>query len=188
MKRIDLDKLDRIFPGAHFDLAFGCAEPGYDDKPVIMADWNHVPNVVFSRLESLGYACEWSDEWTPCSECGKAVRTSPDSYNWQPAYIIQDGDLLCLDCVDAQAYYESIENRPDVAASNEFTYKYPIEDYGYTRVNDDAYTNGLHPGQNDDPKQILGDLLSNDPEGRFVFTLDYTSQFEVGFSVYRKVV
>src|SRR5690606_13431262 len=117
------------------------------------------------------------------------IRTSPDSYSWQPAYIIMhECELLCLECADPAEYYASIENAADKAASNEFTYKYPAEDYGYTRVNDDAYTNGFHPGQNDDPKQILGRLLSDDPEGRFVFTLDYTSQFEVGFSVYRKVV
>lgn len=188
MKHIDLNKLDRIFPGAHFEYAHGCNEPGYDDKPVLLADWHHVPDVVFNRLESLGYACEWLDEWTTCSECGKAVRTSPNSYSWSSAYVIQDGDLLCLDCVDAQAYYESIENAADKAASNEFTYKYPAENYGYTRVNDDAYTNGFHPGQNDDPKQILAALLSSDPTGRYIFVIEYTSQFEIGFSVYRKDV
>ncbi len=182
-----LYRLDRIFPNAYFSFAPGCKEPGYDDKPVIMADWNKVPKHVFDKLESLGYACEWLDEWATCAECNKAVRTSPNSYDWTSAYVIQDGDLLCLDCVDAQAYYESIENRSDVAASNEFAHHYKPEDYGYVKVNEDHYINGLH-GIVDDPKQILGDLLSDDPEGRFVFTLDYTSQFEVGFSVYRKVV
>src|SRR5690606_14129584 len=130
---------------------------------------------VFNKLESLGYSCEWSDEWSTCSECGKAVRTSPDSYSWQPAYIIMhECELLCLECADPAEYYASIENAADKAASNEFTYKYPAENYGYTRVNEDHYINGLHSIV-DDPRQILGDLLSNDPGGRFVFTLDYTS-------------
>ena len=86
MKHVNLDKLSKIFPKAYFDCAVGCAEPGYDDKPVLLANWNHVPNVVFDRLEALGYACEWYDAWATCSECGKAVRTSPNSYSWQKAY------------------------------------------------------------------------------------------------------
>lgn len=186
---LHIDRLDRIYPKAYFEYAHGCNEPGYDDKPVILADWNQVPNTVFNRLESLGYACEWLDEWSTCGKCGKAVRTSPNSYDWQPSYIIMDEcEILCLECADPDEYYESIENTPGKAASNEFAYKYPIEDYGYTQVNDDAYTNGLHPGQNDDPKKILSGLLSNDPTGRYIFALDYTSQFEIGFSVYRKEV
>lgn len=186
---LHIDRLDRIYPSAYFGYAHGCNEPGYDDKPVLLANWNHVPPHVFDKLEELGYSCEWSDEWATCCECGKAVRTSPNSYDWQPSYIIMhECELLCLECADPDEYYESIENTPSKAASNGFAYKYPIEDYGYTQVNDDAYTNGFHPGQNDDPKKILSDLLSNDPAGRYIFTLDYTSQFEIGFSVYRKDV
>ena len=184
---LHIDRLDRIYPKAYFEYAHGCNEPGYDDKPVLLANWNHVPPHVFDKLESLGYSCEWSDEWATCCECGKAVRTSPNSYDWQPSYIIMhECELLCLECADPVEYYESIENTPGKAASNEFAYKYPIENYGYTQVNDDAYTNGLYPGHNDDPKKILSDLLSNDPTGRYIFALDYTSQFEIGFSVYRK--
>lgn len=182
---LHIDRLDRIYPKAYFEYAHGCNEPGYDDNPVILADWNHVPRHVFDKLESLGYSCEWSDEWSTCNKCGKAVRRCPNSYDWQPSYIIQHGDLLCLDCVNPDEYYESIENRPDVSASNEFTHRYNPEDHGYVKVNEDHYINGLH-GQNDDPKKILSDLLSNDPTGRYIFTLDYTSQFEIGFSVYRK--
>lgn len=182
---LHIDRLDRIYPNAYFGYAHGCNEPGYDDKPVLLANWNHVPPHVFDKLESLGYSCEWSDEWATCSDCGKAVRTSPNSYDWTSAYVIQDGDLLCLECVDAQAFYESIENRPRAGASNEFTYRHNPEDHGYVKVNEDHYISGWH-GRVDDPKKILSDLLSDDPTGRYIFALDYTSQFEIGFSVYRK--
>ncbi len=62
MKHVNLEKLDKIYPNAYFEFYAGCNEPGYDDKPRIIADWNHVPNHVFDKIESLGYACEWSDE------------------------------------------------------------------------------------------------------------------------------
>ena len=41
----------------------GCCEPSYNDKPVIKADWNNIPNKVYKALEFMGYACEWEDEW-----------------------------------------------------------------------------------------------------------------------------
>lgn len=41
---------------------------------------------------------EWSDEWSGCSECNKAVRTEPTGYCWEPAYKFVDGEFLCLKC------------------------------------------------------------------------------------------
>lgn len=187
MRKINLDRLDKVFPNAYFQAANGCAETGYDDKPVIMADWNHVRPGVFEKIEALGFACEWGDEWATCTGCGKAVRTSPNSYDWQRSYVIYEGELLCLDCVNPSEYVESLHNNTDAALTNEFTHKYPLEDYGYEQVNEESFTNGMHPGHNDSPTGILNALLRDNPDGLYVFALDYTNQFEAGFSVYRKV-
>ena len=76
------------------------AEPGYH-KPkqgILFADWNCFPTNLDTILERLGFAVEWSDEWSTCNNCNKAFRTSPDSYCWKPAYKEIDGDILCLDC------------------------------------------------------------------------------------------
>lgn len=185
MKHVNLEKLDKIYPNAYFEFYAGCNEPGYDDKPMILADWNHVPNHVFDKIESLGYACEWSDEWTSCSECGKGIRTIGDSYEWSPAYQLGDGEILCLDCIDPSDYYESLENDPKRAVTTEIAHKYPPDDYGYALVTDD-YVNGFHPGQNDNPKTILKAALEKSPQDRFLFVISYTSQFELGFALYRK--
>lgn len=79
------------------------AQQGYDsDQPrhgVLMANWNHLPRNLDKLLEKAGYAVEWSDEWTICDDCGKALRTSPDSYFWEPAYTMDDsGSCLCRAC------------------------------------------------------------------------------------------
>lgn len=78
------------------------AEPGYDspDKAVLFANWNCLPRNLDTILERLGYAVEWSDEWMTCEDCGRAVRTSPDGYDWTPFYKIEnDCEVLCLDCL-----------------------------------------------------------------------------------------
>lgn len=93
----------------------GYAEPGYSDPEcgiVATGDWNDITNYVNnvhftisdipSRIaklfEKLGIPIEWSDEWVECSQCGKIVRTEPDSYSWKPAYTLGEGELWCHEC------------------------------------------------------------------------------------------
>src|SRR5262245_37954667 len=72
--------------------ASGYAEPGYHDPDngVLFANWNVFPRGFDRVLEQAGYAVEWSDEWSTCEDCGKAVRTSPNSYGWQRSYELID--------------------------------------------------------------------------------------------------
>jgi hypothetical protein len=79
------------------------AEPGYTQpaKGILFANWNHLPKGIDTVLERYGYAVEWSDEWATCDDCGKAVRTQPDSYSWTPRYredLLRQGDIVCLQC------------------------------------------------------------------------------------------
>lgn len=78
------------------------AEPGYDDPPkgILMTNWNVFPRGLDDILERYGFAIEWSDEWTTCSECGKAVRISPDGWSWKPSYVEYETELLCLECAE----------------------------------------------------------------------------------------
>lgn len=183
MIRLNLDRLNKIYPNAYFNLAWGCAEPDYDDKPVLLADWNHVPNVVFDRLENLGFMCEWQDEWATCSECGKAIRTQPDSYSWQPAYEVGEGELLCLECLNPEEHYAKCENCPTKAITTQIAFRYPPEDYGYTLVADN-YESGFW--RSDNPREILTEAQAKTP-GRYVFIMTDQGQFSVGFALYRYV-
>ena len=163
----------------------GCCEPGYDDKPVIMANWNNIPSKIFDILEDNDYACEWSDEWIICDGCNKAFRTSPDSYSWSMYGDMFDGYALCGDCIEYDEYYENKENNPRIAITNSILRSHPLTDYGYTQIESD-YKNGLHQGMNDDPVKILAKLLENNPAGRYIFVIDENSQFYITFSVYIK--
>lgn len=167
--------------------ASGCSEPGYDDKPVILADWNDIPSEEFDALEAAGYSCEWEDEWLVCDSCYKAFRSSPDSYSWEMYGIIGDGDCTCGDCIDMPEYLESLENHPTKALTCSLFYHYkPVEQYGYKLIQDD-YENGFYEGQNDDPKTILKSLLDKNPAGRYLFVIDGQGQFDISFSVYKKL-
>jgi hypothetical protein len=157
------------------------AEPGYDNPKsgILFANWNHFPGKATDLLERAGYAVEWSDEWHICDGCGKAVRTSPDSYGWQAAYILNDDSkILCLDCVDWAEYLESIENTPRAAVPSTCN----PADFGYTRIQD-GFENGLHPGQNDDPATILAGLRATGHR-HVVFRISGVGQFDVGFEAW----
>lgn len=87
----------------NLEWASDYAEPGYKtpEKGIVFADWNVFPTVVCSILERYGYEIEWSDEWSICGDCGKAVRTQPDGYCWKPYWnqeLISNGEFCCLDC------------------------------------------------------------------------------------------
>ncbi len=77
------------------------AEPGYTQpkKGIFFANWNHLPAKLGDILERMGFECEWSDEWTTCEDCNRAVRTQPDSHGWTPAYAYVDGAELCRSCI-----------------------------------------------------------------------------------------
>ena len=81
------------------------AEPGYTNpaKGILFADWNLFPRDIDRLLEFYGYEIGWSDEWSTCDNCGRAVRTSADCYSWSPSYTCQDGEITCTDCLVGDA-------------------------------------------------------------------------------------
>ena len=162
-------------------------EPGYttDKECIILGDYNPSD---FENGGDFERACnllekvaelEWDDEWTTCGDCGGLVRASGNSYDWTPHYVIlNDCGLICLDCLDTEDYLEDIKNDHNKACLPSID---PTE-HGYT-LHTGGLENGLHEHMTDDPEKIVGTL----PEGvDFVFKLDYTSQFNIGFSVYVK--
>jgi len=105
----------------------GYAEPGYTDPEcglIATGNWNEITEYkdgqrsVISDLparlgrlfEKMGIETEWSDEWASCSDCGKLVRTEPDSYSWKPSYTLGEGELLCHECKTEEPDDESDES------------------------------------------------------------------------------
>jgi hypothetical protein len=164
----------------NLSYAHAYAEPGYTqpEREILFANWNYFPCRVTDILKRAGYGIEWSDEWTMCDDCGKALRTSPDSYSWQPSHVYFGGDV-CLECLkgDAGDYLETLEDNPRTALNTDID---PAE-YGYIRLQD-KFENGFHQGQTDDPKKIYASL--KDKYSRILFKIDEVSQFYTVFSVW----
>lgn len=169
------------------NYAVGCSERGYDDKPVILANWNNIPDKVYQALENHGYSCEWEDEWIVCDDCGKAFRSSPDSYGWEMFGYIGDGFAVCGNCIDWDEYLESMENHPKMAVTCSLFHSFSGEIESRYEVVKEGFENGFHQGQNDNPSEILKALLKDDPTGRYLFVINGQGQFDIEFSVYKKI-
>lgn len=183
-----LNLLERTLQAENRDYNFanGCSEPGYDDRPVILANWNYVPGKLFDSLENHGFSCEWEDEWIECEGCQKVFRTSPNSYGWEMFGYIGDGFALCGNCIEWEEYLESLENKPRKAVTCSLFYKFESEITSRYTLVQAEFENGLHRYQNDKPAEILAKLLDQDASGRYLFVIDGQGQFDIEFSIYKK--
>jgi len=179
----------------------GYAEPGYTDPAsgwIALGNWNNIglaydnekrkftcddraPSLLARALEKLGVELEWEDEWTECMDCGKLVRTSPDSYSWQRSYaVVDECDLLCHKCIvaDPSDYLAEMEGN----SGHAITFDLDLEGHDYVRVERD-YETGLHHSQDNDPHKVASVLREAGIE-RFIFVLDSTGQFDFDWSVW----
>jgi hypothetical protein len=175
----------------------GYAEPGYSDPAsgiIVFGNFNAItkytgnkfitiddaPARLAKLLEKLGVELEWSDEWTTCNQCGRAVRTKPDSYSWQPSYSSTDDGITCHECVeeDPTDYLQSLEGDDRRCV----TLSLDLEAHGYRLLADD-FENGFYGGQADRP-ELIAEALREQGVERFIFKLDSTGQFDMSFSVW----
>jgi hypothetical protein len=177
--------IEEVCQGGDFDLLSptAYAEPGYRDpkKAILLADWNRVSRTSSRWLEAAGYALEWSDEWSECGDCYRAVRTQGDSYSWKRSYAILDGEICCADCVakGPGAYLASL--RGDAGKVHTLD-TVNLAKHGYVKVSRD-FENGFHRGQDDSPNAIAAVLAGLGVED-FIFSLDGVGQFDVRFSLW----
>jgi len=171
------------------------AEPGYSSSGLIaFGNWNAVTSYTENKfgtvddaparlgtlLEKLGCELEWSDEWVCCDQCGRAVRTKPDSYRWQASYASTDDGILCHECLeeDPTDYLQSLEGTSERCVTMDLD----LEAHGYKLVADD-FENGLYGNQADRP-ELVAEALRKQGVDRFLFKLDSTGQFDLSFSVW----
>lgn len=200
MKNINFSRLVECCEertGRNFQFCAEYAEPGYSDpeKGIVFGNWNPVcgfdktkaeqrrdPVTKLARvLEANGFELEWEDEWTTCGDCGKAIRERADSYHWTAYFrILNDCELICLDCLDPEEYLASIEDDSDKACPSEWN----PEEYGYVKFNGDFET-GFHPGQNDSPSDILKKMHELGLS-RVVFKIAGVGQFDCRWQAYHR--
>jgi hypothetical protein len=174
--------------------ASGYAEPGYHDpaRGILFANWNLFPRGIDKILEYAGYETEWSDEWSVC-DCGKAVRTSPDSYSWSPSYaILGDCDFRCHECIvsdDPSDYLEEICGDHDRCVTESLARRIDLGAAGYTRYAppEGQYESGLHAHMTDNPRKIAAEIKARgiDPS-RILFVQTEQSQFYIKWEVWLK--
>ena len=165
------------------------AEPGYSDPAsgILFGDWNDREGCTDRKrfveiAEHAGFELEWSDEWSACSDCGKAVRTSPDSYGWTASFsIVEDCEIVCVECLtdDPASHLARLEDNPQTA--NTISRINPAS-HGYVRYNGD-FENGFHPGQTDNPTEITK-TMQDLGFSRILFNLESVGQFDVRFSAW----
>jgi hypothetical protein len=169
----------------YIDYAPAYAEPGYTDpeKGILFGNWNGpVMKRIGDIAEKLGYEIEWSDEWSTCTNCYKAVRTSPDSYGWTRSFFMSECDITCKDCIleDPAEYIEALTNNSDLPD----VFGIDFSEHGFEKSTE-RYESGFHPGQTDDPKKIAKQLESEGKE--YIFQITDVGQFDVHFTVWTKI-
>lgn len=186
------------------DVGVGYAERGYhDDETVwVLGDWNDrarlhndppipsdAPGRLFDALERIGVEGEWHDEWTKCSNCYRIVRDEPDSHGWKPFYVVlDDGDTLCGTCAldpewtdDCMGVYINRSDRVVTWCDESY-----LTDNGWTRYNQDEYQSGWHPGMDDKSATVAARITEAMPDHDYLFWLDESSQFYLGFSAFTR--
>jgi hypothetical protein len=153
----------------------------YDSATQTRVDIDAVMCRVSRALEKMGVEIEWSDEHCSCGECGRLIRTSPDSYGWKAEYVLGDGDITCENCLadDPEEHLRGLEGNPSTA--NTLDAIDPAK-HGYVLIKGD-FEHGFHYGQDADPKRIAK-ALEAQGISRYLFNLDSVGQFDQKLSVY----
>ncbi len=162
---------------ASFASTYG--EPGYSDteRGIIFANWNNIPKGMADWLEGVGFALEWSDEWTEVND--KAYRTSPDCYSWESQiHLTTDGEYITPDD-GADAWIDELactDRGQQFGALPTWITAEDVESAGFVLHVDGAQT-GLHSGMTDDPAAMMRQAFDTNAASRVVFRRTENSQF-----------
>ena len=153
------------------DIYDGVAEPGYDDKIMIAANWNpdNMKRIgkFIERYFEGEVLTEWSDEWIRCEDCSKAVRTQPNCYGWLPYYVMGDGWIMCGDCAkesveDCLAEFIDNDNKAIMdwmmESAEKAGFVCALDDPWFGEMKCKRFQTGWHEHQNDTPQKALEEL------------------------------
>lgn len=194
------------------DMAIGYAEPGYgtDTDVIVFGNWNpkrfprgdEAPLLKTENLgprlalaiEHAGGITEWLDEWTTCSDCYRAFRTSGDSYGWtmHGTFLESACEYVCADCMrtDIARYIDEGDYIDNPRTAITWCTKLELESLGWSRYapgDPKEYESGWHEGQDDDPTRILAEIQREIPDASVVFHIDDVGQFDIRFSAFFRV-
>jgi hypothetical protein len=151
----------------YFDFADEYGERGYSDpeKGIVLANWNTVPKGLASMLERDGYELEWSDEWQVIYSGGraKAYRTEPDCWHWESSLVLIDGEYAAPDGAAEWIDLCKTSTHYEIQCVPSFIHQEDIEAEGWRAVQPELEC-GWHPGQTDNPAEVVRALLKKHNE------------------------
>lgn len=134
------------------------------------------------ELDDYEFDLVFSDEYDRCSDCGAILRTSPDSYDWQPDFIFTDNGFVCKECL-VNGNYNDYFLEEYVNAAKPIPTIISPESLGLVKINKDSFEHGFFEGQNDSPEPIIKGF---NKQGIDVYFTIENSQFYQKFDVYVK--
>jgi len=151
-----------------------------------------IPEKVQKFLDKIEYSDEewgFDDEWSQCANCGRVIRSSPDSYSWYPDYLSTEDGLYCPRCFDLDDYLQVVEDKVDRDEPIPgMPYSLSFDRDEWTQVKSNGYRgeweNGLHGGQTDNPDKQAR-LVRKVGEGKIQVLFDVSpSQFDVSWTTW----
>lgn len=136
------------------------------------------------------------DEWM-VSDHGKAYRTQPDSYSWQPSVVYDDngGYLTPEDDIETWVAWAVNDDRRcllgDLHSGSDLEeigfVKWDPDHEGSWRGREGTYETGWHSGQNDSPAAVTDEIRDRHGDDvDIVFVIDEQSQFYAVWSAYTR--
>jgi hypothetical protein len=130
------------------------------------------------------------------------VRSSPNSYCWEPSCVqLSCGDIICRECWKDNIKYIIEDHQSDYhhgfsrkALPSDFCEI--LENQGFTCWQERKpwedeescarYETGWHPGQNDDPKKVFKTIMEDSKDWIVVFVITSRGRFDINWTAYVK--
>lgn len=129
----------------------------------------------------------FDDEYYVCSCCNKVYPRWNSCCVYPHWTDYEGGYIYCEDCVKqeyAEEYIDDLIN--DYERINTILSSIELEEYGFKKVNDEEYRNGLY-GQCDSPKAILEKYQKEDDEADYLFSeVKEYNPYEIAFDLYKR--
>lgn len=199
------------------DIASDYAEPSYrltsEDGAVVLGNWNpkrfpsrnedgevidpltkeeNMPERLASALEKIGADIEWFDEWVRCGECCKVFRSQPDSYSWTMHGAWWECDYYCVDCI--REHLEDFITDEDFINNAQKCLMPDLKDaligldyVQWEESNPHYFESDWHPGQDDNPADVLASIKEHNKNLDVVFVLLGSGQFDIRWAAFTKL-
>lgn len=190
-KPLTIEQITGYFEKHNIDYSVN--NPGIDnEKPVIVTNWNNVPQKLTAMVEEH-FETDWEDESATCLECSGHIHTTPNHHGDVYRFTLLNDGYICRDCFlnndeNLQEFISYSDDKSDTRAALPWM-KDMILKAGFvplTDVNGDpmAYENGFHHGQTDTPQKVKAAIHAEYGSVEVIICITGTGQFDVDFTAY----